>query len=895
MTDGSLTAGSRFGVYEIIGVLGAGGMGEVYRARDTSLNREVALKVLPAAFIADPDRMARFKREAQILASLNHPNIAAIHGLEESSPIRALVLELVEGPTLADRIAAGPVAIDEVLPIARQIADALSAAHQQHIIHRDLKPANIKLTPAGTVKVLDFGLAKAVEGGAAVGALTMSPTITSPGATAAGIFLGTAPYMSPEQARGRVVDKRTDVWAFGCVLFELLAGTRAFQGDDVSATIAEVIKGEPNWTRLPDDVPDRVVAVIKACLVKDPHQRLHDVADARLLIDGAFATSTAASSNASLARWRVVAIALAAASVLAAVGAVMAWPSRPTDAPRVMRSAFTLPADQRFTNTGRRIVAISPDGQRMAYVANSRLYLRALTDLTSSPIAGAETQSGLLNPVFSPDGQSIAYWSADDSTIKRIGIGGGAPVTIGPAERPFGLSWDGDVLLFGQSRDGIQRVSASGGQPATIIKVAEGEVPDMPQMLPGGDAVLFTVTTGPEFDRWEHGRIVAQRLTSADRKVLVEGASAGTYLPSGHLVYAREGVLFAVPFDARTLTVTGGAVSVVEGIRRTATPEVNSGAAQFSFAADGTMIYVPGPLSTGSGERKLAFTDRKGAVTPLTLPLGDYESPRISPEDASIAYTLRSGNDYAIYVHQLTGGAVPRRLTFRGQHHSPVWSPDGTRIAFQSDGDGVSGVFVQVADGSKPAERLTTAAPGIIHSPEAWSPNGSELLYVERNNTSYSLRSLSVADKREQPFRIESTAAYPSAVYSPDGRWLAFRASDLGATGLYVQSTTGGARYEILARGGQPLWSRDGREIYSVASGQIEVFAVKTSPSFTVSRTSVIPLPNFRAISLLGGRGFDVTKDGRFIGVLSGMAPETPVSVINVIVNWFEDVKAKLH
>jgi eukaryotic-like serine/threonine-protein kinase len=493
-----LQIGARLGPYEIQSAIGAGGMGEVYRARDTKLQRDVAIKVLPEALADDSERLARFEREARTLASLNHPNIAQIYGLEESDGIKALVMELVEGATLADRIAQGLIPIDEALPIAKQIAEALEAAHEQTIIHRDLKPANIKVRPDGSVKILDFGLAKALESTRTMSTTaTQSPTITSPAMlTGMGVILGTAAYMSPEQAKGRAVDKRSDVWAFGCVLYEMLSGKRAFEGDDVSDTLASVLRGEPDWTLLPHEVPLSIRVLLKGCLTKDPRQRIADVSAVLFVMDHqgslvpAVETSNpAASLGERVPLWRK-AIAAAAVIVVAVGAAFSGWIVR-REAPRtVTRFTIALPSDQTITRPGRHVVAISPDGTRVVYVANQQLYLRAMDRLDAAPIRG--TNEDPAEPVFSPDGQWIAYWAKDQ--WKKIPVTGGAPVTIAAAAIPFGATWDGDKILYGAGSEGIFEVSATRGTPRRLVNADQkaSEVLSHPQLLPGGEAVLFT-------------------------------------------------------------------------------------------------------------------------------------------------------------------------------------------------------------------------------------------------------------------------------------------------------------------------------------------------------------------------------------------------------------------
>ena len=525
--------GSHVGPYEVTALLGEGGMGKVWRAHHSALERDDALKVLPDAFASDPERLARFQREARVVASLNHPNIAHVYGLEQSAPsagsgqagVQALVMELVEGPTLADRIGQGPIPIDEALPIARQIAEALEAAHEKGIIHRDLKPANVKVRPDGTVKVLDFGLAKALEPIAAAGLdATASPTITSPAMmTGVGVLLGTAAYMSPEQARGRTVDRRCDIWAFGCVLYEMLTGRRAFEGEDVSATLADVIRAEPAWNQLPDGLSPSLVTFLRRCLRKDPRDRVRDIGDVRLALEGAFDSALTQTAAATVttppAMWRRYLTPVLASLVTAAVAALAAWSLWPsTEPPLVSRFDVVLPQGRPFRGTGRPVMAVSPDGRSFVYNAMGGLYVRTMGELAARLVPG--TEGTLTNPTFSPDGQSIAYYQ--ESQLKRIAISGGAPVVISPATNPFGVSWEADnAILFGQP-EGIMRVSANGGTPELVIRAEKGEQMHGPQALPDGESVLFSVTGARGTTRWDQADIVVQSLRTSQRTVRTE-------------------------------------------------------------------------------------------------------------------------------------------------------------------------------------------------------------------------------------------------------------------------------------------------------------------------------------------------------------------------------------
>jgi len=909
----TLAAGARLGPYEIVSALGAGGMGEVYRARDEKLNRDVALKVLPEVFALDPDRLARFKREAQVLASLNHPNIAAIYGFEDSSPsadsgqaaVQALVLELVEGPTLAYRIAQGTISLDEALPIARQIAEALEAAHEQAIIHRDLKPANVKVRSDGTVKVLDFGLAKALEPVAVKGGdETASPTITSPAMTQMGIILGTAAYMSPEQAKGRQADKRSDVWAFGAVLYEMLSGQRAFKGDDISDTLAAVLRQDIDWTALPASTPASVRRLIARCLDRDARKRLRDIGEARIVLDDPTALVRSDGEDVpALAPpqplWRrgiPVVLSAIVAGVLASAATVYFIPSQ---APLVVtRFPLTLGEGQRFSEpaqgASRQFVALSPDGAQVAYLANGRLYLRSMSELEARPIAGAD--SGFVSsPVFSPDSRSVAFWSSADRTLKRVAVGGGAPSTICRLQdQPVGMSWGADDgIVFGQA-DGIMRVSAKGGTPDVLVSLKDGEQVYGPEMLPGGETVLFTVASGATGERWDKARIVTQSLRSGERKTLVDGGSDGRYVPTGHLVYSMSGIVFAVPMDVRGLEVTGEPVQIVEGVRRS---EI-TGASQFGFSTTGSLIYVPGLASPGAGLSDLALIDRKGGVEPLKLSPGPYQHPRVSPSGAQIAVATDDGKEAVIWIHQLGSTTSMRPLTFGGRNRFPIWSADGQHVAFQSDRDGDLGIFWQRADGSGAAGRLTKPDEGTSHVPQSWSPKGEHFLFAVTKGSNVTLWTFSPREKKATPFADVQSPNPIQAAFSPDGRWVAYTLAELGVTSIYVQPFPAtGAKYLVLKMSTSPVWSRDGQELVSQpAGGQQAVQTITTQPSFSFS----VPELRQRGYITFGytaERNYDVTPDGRILGVVGAAQHRFAASTtqqIQVVLNWFEELKQRV-
>jgi Tol biopolymer transport system component len=894
----ALSPGTPLGPYEIVCPLGAGGMGEVYRAKDTKLNRDVAIKVLPESFALDADRVARFTREAQVLASLNHPNIAAIYGIEEQGSTRALVMELVEGEDLSAQIARGPIAPSDALPIAKQIADALETAHEQGIVHRDLKPQNIKVRADGTVKVLDFGLAKAMDPASASSDMAMnSPTMTAR-ATQMGMIIGTAAYMSPEQAKGKAVDKRADIWAFGVVLYEMLTGRRAFEGDDISTTLAAVLLREPEWVALPAETPAGLVTLIRRCLERDPKARLRDIGEARLLLSNPQTMSgspvtVAASPVATPARNRVAAV--SAALILAAAAAAAAWWLKPappvTD--DVTRFVFALPEKQYFTRTGRHVMAISPDGSRVAYVANEQLYLREIGQLDAQPIRG--THEDPLDPVFSPDGQSIAYFTLGGlggASLKRIGIAGGTPVVLSAVESsPYGISWRNGVIAFGQI-NGIQVVADSGGTPRTVVSADPAMRAVQPQLLDDGRNILYTLIDASASG--DEGQVVIQSLDGTSRTEIVKSGANAKVLPTGHLIYIHESTLFAMPFDAKRRAVTGTAVPVVEGVSETTA----SWAGQFSVSDDGTLVYWPGRFSGRA--RTLLWTNRQGLEEATGVPFRDHAMPRLSPDGKRIALTSSDG-EKDIWVLDV-GKDTPTRLTFGPAADSfAIWMPDSRRVIFSSTDGGQTDIYRRMADGTGNLGRLTEGGAG--GAAESVSPDGRFLVY-RKGNPSTNRADLHLlpldGSGPSRPLLADPNYNEYLGVVSPDGRWIAYQSNESSKNAIYVRPfpNVDGGKWMVSAEGGtQPRWSRSGRELFYVTYPRLFSVPVVPGSAFAYEKPQAV----FESLQISLGpysfgttTGYDVGLDGRFLFMKAEGVGTTSNASLVIVSRWFDELRAKV-
>ena len=897
-------------------------MGEVYRARDTKLDRDVAIKVLPELFASDPERIARFEREAKTLATLNHPHIAAIYGFEEANGVRALVMELVEGPTLADRIAHGPIPIDEALPIAKQIAEALEVAHEQGIIHRDLKPANVKVREDGTVKVLDFGLAKVPESRGAVRDATLSPTMTSPALmTGVGMLLGTAAYMSPEQARGRPADKRSDIWALGCVLYEMLTGRRAFGSvvsgfsrtftgadeaqshDDagVADTLAAVLRATPDWTALPRDLPSNVRTVLERSLEKDRRARIPDVSVIRFVLESRAEPQFSSSGSPRTSSWVAVG---ATALIAGVVAAGVTWLAMRPDAPapiQPFRFALIPPSDQIFTlNAADRALAISPDGSRVVYaVGQGELRVRSADRLEAESLPGI---TGARAPFISPDGRWIGFF--EGAELKKVSIDGGPPISLTPhSGTPRGGSWGPDgtiVFATGSTTSGLLSVSADGGEAVVLTRPdsARGELDHLfPFVMPNGRGVVFTASrVGPEL------QLMALDLTTRQQKVLIRGASGAQYISTGHLIYALGGKLHAVPFDPERLEIVGEGVALAEPI--TVLP---IGVAAFSVSRTGTLVYIPAAANgLAVGARTLVWVDRKGREEPLSAtPRRTYSVPRLSPDDRQLAL-LSAEQDLDLWMWDIARRTLRRLTIDPGQEAMPAWTPDGQRLIFSSAQSGPPNVFWMRASGAGQPERLTTS-PNTQY-PMAIAPDGKLGVLLEQKNTGNDLMLLRLPEPSGNAPSGKATVEpllatmfnETNASISPDGRFLAYQSNEDGQMQVYVRPfpNVNDGIWPISTNGGRvPVWARNGKELfYAELDGTIMAVPVRTAPTFTAGNaTKLFRWPTLDLPS--PARNYDVTRDGqRFVMIkepdgTGSDSARAPASTIVMVVNWIETLK----
>jgi Tol biopolymer transport system component len=904
----TMSKGTRLGPYQVERLLGSGGMGEVYRARDTTLNRDVAIKVLLPAVTADPERLSRFSREAQVLASLNHPHIAQIYGLEDSGGVPALVLELVDGPTLADRIAHGAIPIGEALPIAAQVADALEAAHEQGIIHRDLKPANIKVREDGTVKVLDFGLAKAFDPSPSTGSDPMNSPTISLHATHVGVILGTAAYMSPEQAKGRAVDRRADLWAFGAVLYEMLTGRRAFGGDEVSEILARVLMEEPDWNALPARTPLPIRRLLRRCLEKDRKRRLDSAAAARFEVEEAM---TAAGENAnsaadSGAAWRrALPWALTGASAVAlALVLLFGGLRRNVASTAPIRVHVGLGAEATLATVDRGSAAIlSPNGQALVFVGQRRtgpasLFVRRLDQLDATPLPSTE---GANCPFFSPDGQWIAFFA--DAKLKKVALSGGAPLTICDTPGDGRGGWwapDGSIVFApyfaGMDRGGLLRVSSTGGTPTPLTTLADGEVGhSWPQVLPGGNALLFTGQTSRMNS--EDATLVVQPLPAGERKIVQRGGSYGRYVASGHIVYLHDAKIFAVPFDLERLEVTGPPFLALDGV----SSNPNGGSAQFAASETGTVVYLTRPIgSAPMGGAPIQWMDRAGRRTPLRATSTNWGNPRFSPDGTRLAVEINDGKQLAVWVYEWEHDRASQLTLNPAQNQKPVWTPDGRRIVFWSNRDVQQNLYWQRADGTGDAQRLTHSE--YPQSAASWHPSGKILAFQEtRPQTSADLMYVRIDGDEVTGWRpgtatsfLSTAATEREPMFSPDGKWLAYQANDTGRFEIYVRPFPGpGGTWLISTAGGiTPTWSRTRRELlYRSPENQLMVAAYTASgDSFRAEK------PRLWAEGYVGPqtgqRSFDLHPDGERVAVAPELGSfDRPQDRLVFVFNFFDELR----
>jgi len=877
--------GTTLSQYRITAKLGEGGMGEVWRAEDQKLGREVALKVLPEAVADDPERLARFEREARVLASLNHPNIAHLYGLETVAPgpgtgtgagteeLTFLVMELVEGEGLDERIARGAVPVDEAIGLALQVGEALEAAHAKGIVHRDLKPANIRITQDGRVKVLDFGLAKALDPDGETTSsgieLSLSPTLTAH-MTQAGMLLGTAAYMSPEQARGRGADRRSDIWAFGCVLMEMLTGASPFAGDTVADILGAIVHREPDWDALPPTTPPAVRRLLRRCLRREPRERLHDIADGRIELQDALSedpTDVVAASPRAPAWRRLLPWAMVAALAVLVVASM--WRSRTPrgETDPIAALEVGVPEGQFLPDDEFSIVDISADGRTMAFVADGQngrmIYVRTLDRLDARPVAGTE---GAVSPTLSPDGTWIAYFAGN--TLFKVPVEGGAPVALAEAPANRGVDWgpDGWIVFSPTFNTGLVRVADTGGTPQVVTepdRSRQERTHRWPQVLPGGEWVLFTVGAVDSPGDYDEAAIDAVHIGTGERRRLAEGARLARYVPPGYLLFQRESSLLAARFDLDALEMTSGPVSLVEGVGG----ESSSGAGYWAASDVSTLLYAPEIAI--QNDRLLVLIDPDGDEIPLPVEPRAYWHPRFSPDGSKIAFSIGSGAAAAddIWVLDVASGRLDR-VTFGNSGGVPTWTPDGRRLAFARGGTGATGIYWKRADGSGEDELLLRSREGQVVLPDTFRPDGAEMLITEASGSMGIFRFRLESREIDSAF-LDGAWSEWSAAFSPDGRFVAYSSTENGAEDVFVTTypePTG--KWQLSMDGGSgPVWSADGSEVYFASQGA--VIAVPIDRGGDGIRPG-LPRQLFTGPFKLRTapiRNFDVAPDGRFVMV----------------------------
>jgi len=889
--------------YRLTEKIGEGGMGVVWSARDTSLDREVAIKILPAAVAAEPERLVRFEREAKLLAALDHPNIASVYGLHEVDGQHFIAMEFVPGEDLAERLARGPLAVEDAIDVAHQVAEALEAAHEQGVIHRDLKPANIRRTPDGKIKVLDLGLAKALiqESSGDSPSLSLSPTLTSAG-TIVGTLLGTAGYMSPEQAKARPVDRRADIWAFGVVLHEMLTGKKLFEAETISETLAAVLRDEISLDTLPAETPASVLALLRRCLDRDVRTRLRDIGEARIglgsggSIVGESVVGSAGTETAP-ARPRLLPWVLVALLSVVAVFALWDASSESTGDGELLTLVAPIPHDLELPPHQLGSLALSPDGRNLALVLSDKnqgmLYVRKLDRTEFVEMPGTE---GATTPFFSPDSEWIAFFA--DNKLKKVPVGGGAPVTVCDVEgNNRGADWGSDdyIVFSPHFSEPLMRVSGAGGDPMefTTIDKSNGErTHRWPHAVAGEDLILYTVGTIDSPENYDDARIQAIRPSTGETRTVLERASMAWYVPTGHLVFGREGFLFAVRFDLDSLEVQGKPVPVLEDVRGMR----NSGVVHAGFARNGLIAYIAG--ARRSRLSRLVRRSRDGTTEPLTTTERGYINPNLSPDRKSIAMPIEGTATFDIWSYQIEQETLTR-LTFEGDNIRPVWSHDGRRIAFSSvRNNALASVYVKAADGSGGDELLVS--PDLIASdrevgqvfPSGWTADDRHLLLEFSNENAGNLAVFS-EETSEVEILLETPASEQQPMLSPNGRWLAYSTDESGDFQLFVRAYPGpGGKWQVSTGGGSsPRWSPDGSELYY--RHVKELFAVMvddSSGSFKASRPSVV----FDDLEPVGGSyDYDVFDSGKFV-MLEPVGDDEGLVGVTVIVNWLDELERRV-
>jgi Tol biopolymer transport system component len=887
----ALTAGARLGHYEIVALIGAGGMGEVYQARDTRLNRVVAIKVILDDLSSLPEARARFEREAQAIAALNHPHIATLHDVGRHELTDFLVMEWLDGETLSARLARGPLPLNHAVQYAVEIAAALDQAHRHGVTHRDLKPANIMLTKSG-VKLLDFGLAKLRRSGKTS---SVSVVATETEATSQGTILGTLQYMAPEQIEGAAVDARADIFAFGAVLYEMVTGQRAFEGKSRGSLMGSIMRDTPppvsSVQRIAPVALDRLIAT---CLAKDPDDRwqstrdlwreLKWMADSGAVDEKSFVPIVdGAGTRPALSVGLVVGIAL----IVAVVAAAAAWrlkPGAPAAPTPVARLTVALPPGDRMGNLGTPSIAISPDGEKLAYVnlrGNIRqLYVRVLSTMEANPVIGTE---GASVPFFSPDGQWLGFFA--EGKLKKIRLTGSAPETLCDAATGLGGTWgtDGTIYFVPFNATGLWKVSDAGGarQQVTTLDRGKGEVSHRwPQVLPGGQAVIFTVWTGPGSDE---RHLHLQMLTTGERRVLVQGASGGRYVASRHLLYSREDVVTAVPFDLATLQLNGQAVALGERVYDDEGP-------QFSVSESGIFAYAP--VSAKRYQRQLVWVDSRGAVEPIQAPPRPYTDPMIAPDGRSVAFT-NIGPIETIWIHDFSRRTQTSLTpTAAGSSQAPVWTSDGTRIVYRATRQGFRNLFWKAVDGSGDEERLTTSEN--VQTSTSASRDGKHIAFVDTSlGTGTDIWVLSL-EAREPRVFLKTPSSEGSPRFSRDGRWLAYSSTESGAREVYVRPFPGpGGKAQISTDGGyEPVWSPTSRELFYRQGDRMMSAAIATAPALRAERPRLL-FEGAYLVSDTGGAGYDVAADGRFL-MVQPIEPQPAATAINLVINWFDDLRRRV-